>query len=93
MVLSEYHSKYVYNVIGMRRLQIFDTEYALLDSILRSVEFPKLLWLHWNKCPRSYLPSFIPMENLRVLQVSGSQLKTLWQDESHVKNKLLTLFE
>eukprot|EP00253_Pinus_taeda_P036374 PITA_36374 len=71
--------------IDMRTLQLLDTENAILERLLtsRMEHFPRsLIWLRWNKCPKRSLPSWIPMSNLRVLQVSGSILKTLWEDES-----------
>jgi len=78
--------------IDMRTLQLLDTENAILERLLRSPmeHFPRsLIWLRWNKCPKRSLPSWIHMRNLRVLQVSGSVLKTLWEDESQVNKHLL----
>lgn len=68
---------------GVRRtmLQFLETEDALLERILRRAQSPNLVWLSWSKCPYSSLPSWIPTENLRVLQVAGSELKTLWQGQ------------
>eukprot|EP00253_Pinus_taeda_P012764 PITA_12764 len=91
MVMNEYHPEDLYSAIVMRRLQLLDIEGALLDPVLGMVEFPNLIWLRWNMCPSSSLPSSIPMKNLRVLQVSGGQLRTLWQDESQAPLQLLEL--
>lgn len=94
MALSESHADDLYSGIvmfAMRRLQLLDIEGDLLDPVFRGVEFPNLLWLRWNECPSSSLASSIPLKNLRVLQASGSQLRTLWQDESQAPLQLLEL--
>nr|ABK24822.1 unknown [Picea sitchensis] len=70
--------------IDRRTLELVDTdENAILACILRK-PVPSLIWLRWNKCPNLSLPWWIPMGRLRVLQVYGSELKTLWEDESQV---------
>ena len=51
----------------------------------------------WFECPYFFLPFWIPMENLRVLNVDGTKLKTLWHVKSQVNRKwqyliLLCLF-
>ena len=70
--------------IRMKRLQLLDIEDVLLDNILPKTQSSNLIWLRWNKCPYSSLPSSIPMKNLRVLHVSGDKLETLWEEESQV---------
>eukprot|EP00253_Pinus_taeda_P005779 PITA_05779 len=72
-----------------RNLQLVATQDGNLKSILTRVESPNLKWLRWNDCPYSCLPSWIPMKNLRVLEVGGKKLKTLWQAESKVKARSL----
>ena len=74
-----------------RRMRILDTENALLERILRRVELPDVIWLRWEKCPHSSLPSWVPLKNLRFLQVSKSMLNTLWQrgGEAQVNRDLL----
>jgi hypothetical protein len=68
-----------------RQLQLVATEDGHLKIILRRVESPNLIWVRWNNCPSACLPSWIPTKNMRVLQVVGNKLKTLWQEESQVK--------
>eukprot|EP00253_Pinus_taeda_P005269 PITA_05269 len=63
-------------------LRILASEYYYVEAILRRVRSPHLIWLRWYKCPYSSLPSWVPLGNLRVLEVRGSRLKTLWQQES-----------
>jgi len=65
--------------------QLIATEEDNLESILRRVESPNLIWLRWNNCPYTWLPKWIPMKNIRVLEVSGNKLETLWRAESQVK--------
>jgi hypothetical protein len=84
MVLSEYHDDDEFEGIRMGRLQLVDTEGPLLECIMKRVKAPNLIWLRWKECPYSSLPSWISMKNLRILQVSGSRLETLWQHESQV---------
>jgi len=74
--------------VVMRRLRLLYTKGVTLDGVLRRVEFQNLLWLCWNEWPNSSLPS-ISMKNLRVLQASRSELKTLWQDNSQINRNLL----
>ena len=97
MVRGEYHAGDEFDKIQMRslqldasdgiqtsRLQLVEYESILLKRILSRAESPNLLWLSWKECPYTYLPSWIQMENLRVLQVSNCSLETLWQQESQV---------
>lgn len=63
-------------------LQLLATEDGCLKRIFSRVRSPHLIWLCWSKCPYSSLPSWIPMDNLRVLEVAGSRLNVLWPHES-----------
>eukprot|EP00253_Pinus_taeda_P001263 PITA_01263 len=74
-----------------RKLQLVATEDRHLESILRRVESPNLIWLRWNNCPFSCLPPWIPMKNIRVLEVVGIKLKKLWQAESQAPLELREL--
>ena len=97
---NEYR-QYVFGRIGTMGLRILDTEHDVLERIFgtvesphmerisRRMEIPEILWLRWRKCPYSSLPSWISMKNLRILEVSGSILETLWQHESQVIRNLL----
>ena len=85
MGLSEYNARdmeLVLRGIGTRCLQILHAEGVVVERILRRVELPDIIWLSWNDCPFSSLPSWIPVKNLRFLRVSGSELITLWESES-----------
>lgn len=78
-------------VLEIKRLQLLEAEGDFVESIWAWVRLPNLLWLRWNKCPCSSLPSSIPMHHLRVLEVSGSNLERLWQCESQVPLQLREL--
>lgn len=41
-----------------------------------------LLWLKWENCPHKCIPSWIPMESLRHLEVIDGDLEHLWQANS-----------
>jgi hypothetical protein len=88
MVLSEDHDDDDFEGIQMRKLQLVDTEGSLLKRILMRVKSPNLIWLCWKKCPYSSLPPWISMKNLKVLEVSGDTLETLWQHESQAPLQL-----
>jgi hypothetical protein len=75
------------------RLRILDTENALLKHILRRVELPNLIWLHWKKCPHSSLPSWVLMRNLSILRVSESVLNTLCQKEGKKKREKRKVYQ
>ena len=70
-------------VFGIRKLQLREAE-GDFESILTSLRSPKLIWLRWNASIYSSMPSWIPMHDLRVLEVFGSELKSLWQCQSQV---------
>jgi hypothetical protein len=69
---------------GILNLRLIATEDGYLERILKNARSPHLLWLRWYKCPYSCLSSWIPMGNLRVLEVAGLKLKLLWERESQV---------
>ena len=69
---------------GMKNLHLVAAEDDYLERILKRTGSTHLIWLCWYKCPYSSLPSWIPMEKLRVLEVGGSELKILWQRKSQV---------
>lgn len=50
-----------------------------------------LLWLSWNSFPHRSLPSWIPKQNLRVLELAGGVLETLWQSDSEAPLQLREL--
>ena len=77
---------------GFRKLLLVATEDGNLESILRRIELPSWIWLCSNNCSYSSLPSWIPMKNIRVLEVVGNKLKTLWQVESQVKTRFASVF-
>ena len=65
--------------VDMPGLQLLKAEGDCLASISNIVSQSDLIWLRWDRCPHSALPSWIPLKNLRVLEVAGGQLETLWQ--------------
>eukprot|EP00253_Pinus_taeda_P035027 PITA_35027 len=77
--------------IGITHLQLIQTRGHLLGHILRRAHSPNLLWLSWYDCPYSYLPSWIPLKNLRVLKVYGTVFKALWQGRSQAPIQLREL--
>ena len=83
MDFSEYNEEDdLMATIRTTRLQIIHTEGSLLERILTMANSSAdILWIRWRDCPYSSLPSWIPMNNLRILHVSGSVLNTLWQRE------------
>ena len=82
--IDKVFGKYRSPGIGAMDFQLIGTEGHFLKRILRRVHSPNLRWLYWSDCPYSYLPSWIPMKNLRFLKVSGGALETLWQGKSQV---------
>jgi hypothetical protein len=83
-----YNKRYSFHGISVMNLQLLETVGLLSDRILR-VRLPNLIWLSWRDCPYKYLPSWITLENLRVLKVKGGELETLWQGKSQVNLNLL----
>lgn len=74
-------------------LEFLATEGEYLKAILRRAPFKAILrrapsvplrWLRWYNCPYSSFPRWIPMHNLRVIEVAGSRLKNLWKSKSQV---------
>lgn len=72
-------------------LHFLEAEGSVVKSILTKVRSPKLMWLHWINCPHSSLPSWLPMHDLRVLEVAGEELKILWKRESQAPMHLREL--
>lgn len=72
------------------KLQLLDVE-ILMESTLSGVHWPNLIWLRWHECHLPSLPSWIPIKNLWVLEIHGTELKTLWQTESQVPLQLRKL--
>eukprot|EP00253_Pinus_taeda_P014905 PITA_14905 len=73
--------------IRMSRLQFLDAKGDLMERILTKVSSSNLKWLRWT-CNRILLPCehytllrWVPMNNLRVLQIEGHRLKTLWEEQ------------
>lgn len=73
---------------NMGKLQLLRAKGDYVESIFSGVQSPQLLllsprlvWLSWDSCPCTSLPAWIPLQNLRVLEINGSKLDTLWPDE------------
>eukprot|EP00253_Pinus_taeda_P001684 PITA_01684 len=66
---------------NLSRLQLLRAESHSVERVLSSEQSPPLLYLSWKRCPKSSLPPWIPLKNLRVLHIQGDQLETLWQHE------------
>jgi hypothetical protein len=64
---------------------LLDIEDGDMEHILRTVQSPNIIWIRWYRCPFSSLPCWIPMKYLKYLEVGGSALETLWQDQSQAK--------
>jgi Leucine-rich repeat (LRR) protein len=77
--------------IDMSRLQLLRAEGDCLERIFSPGHSPRLVWLSWHQCPYSFLPSWMPMKNLRVLEVTGGELETLWQNRSEAPLQLREL--
>lgn len=75
----------------IRNLHFLEAEGSVVESILTKVRSPKLMWLHWINCPHSSLPPWLPMHDLRVLEVAGKELKILWKCESQAPMHLREL--
>eukprot|EP00253_Pinus_taeda_P009278 PITA_09278 len=76
---------------GILNLQFVSAEGDYLERILRRARAPQIRWIRWYKCTDYSLPSCIPMENLKVLEVEGNKLRTLWERESQVPQQLRKL--
>ena len=70
--------------LPMRNLRLVATEESYLEDILSSLKSPHLIWLRLYGCSHSSLPHWIPMKNLRVLEVEGSTLNILRPHQSKV---------
>ena len=80
-----YNLQYRCHGISMRTLQLLDVkDIGLLEPLFGRVKFSNLVWLRWENYPYTSFPSWISMKNLRVQQVVGRNLETLWQRKSQV---------
>jgi Leucine-rich repeat (LRR) protein len=79
-----------WSIDQFRKLRTVETEYKFLPSLLSVAMSQNLIWLRLNNCPYSYLPSCIPMKNLRVLDVKGN--KFLWRGKSQAPLELRELY-
>lgn len=77
--------------VDMSALQLLSAEGDCLGSISNMVKQSDLKWLRWDRCPYRSLPHWIPLRNLRVLEVAGGQLETLWRDSSEAPLQLREL--
>eukprot|EP00253_Pinus_taeda_P026693 PITA_26693 len=77
----------------MKNLQLLDIdmEEDHLKCLLNGMDSPNLLWFRWLNCRSSSLPPYIPMEKLRVLEVEGYKLETLWQEDLQTPLRLREL--
>lgn len=65
--------------VDMRALQLLRAEGDSLDSISNLLHSDSAVtWLRLDRCPYSSLPPCIPLGNVRVLEVAGGELETLW---------------
>lgn len=71
-------------VLGWKKLQLLEAGGNYVQKILESVQPRELIWLCWRDCHDSFLPSWIPMRHLRVLEVHSQRLESLWTSESQV---------
>lgn len=55
--------------------------FSVVPSQQRVWFSPQLVWLCWHSCPFTSLPPWIPLNKLRVLEIKGSGLETLWPDD------------
>jgi hypothetical protein len=78
--------------VDMYGLQLVSAEGDCLGSISNMVKQSDLTWLRWDRCPYPSLPPWIPLRNLRVLEVAGDQLETLWKDASEAPLQLRELY-
>ena len=91
MVLVDYHEDNAFDGIQMRRLQLVDVEASILEHNIMTMKSLNLIWICLKKHPNSSLPSWILVNNLRLLQGSRSATEILWKDESQVNiNSLFT---
>lgn len=65
---------------GPSKVHFFVGNDHLQLEVLRSSS--DLLWLKWENCPHKCIPSWIPMESLRHLEVIDGDLEHLWEPNS-----------
>jgi len=73
----------------LRNLQLVATEEDHLEDILSRVKPRHVRWFRWYRCSHSSLPDWVPMENLRVLEMEGHSLNVLWSHQSQVGTFIL----
>lgn len=66
---------------GLRNLQFVAAQDGYLERILSRVSSPNLKWLRWHGCPDTRMPPWVPMKDLKVLEVFGKELKILWEHD------------
>ncbi|KAL2349333.1 hypothetical protein Fmac_003333 [Flemingia macrophylla] len=71
--------KHFQPMVSLRLLQI---NYSRLEGQFRSLP-PGLKWLQWKQCPLRYLPSTYDPLELAVMDLSESQIETLWERPSN----------
>ena len=77
--------QYINRITGMSGLQLLRAPGDCLESIFKVMRQPDLIWLRCDSFSDSSIPSCVPINNLRVLELgdprdSGSKLETLWPD-------------
>lgn len=82
------HEVFLSRKCQMRNLQFVTAEDGYLKGILSRLPSPHLVWLC---CPYYSLPSWIRMENLKVLDLAGDRLNMLWRHESQAPLQLREL--
>eukprot|EP00253_Pinus_taeda_P013203 PITA_13203 len=77
---------------NMSGLQLLKAKGCFVNRLSSACQqLPQLIYLYWRNCPNSYLPSWIPTNNLRVLHIEGEFLKTLWRHGSQAPLQLREL--
>ena len=69
---------------NMCSLQLLRAEGYFVERLFSLGNLPQLIYLRWDNCPSSSLPSSFSIKNLRVLYLEGQNLERLWQHESQV---------
>lgn len=90
------NSRFLFN---MSQLQLLRAEGNYVESILGVLQSPQqvcpppqLVWLSCRSCPFTSLPSSLPLNKLRVLELKDfSKLETPWQDDYQAPPELRKL--
>lgn len=90
------NSRFLFN---MSQLQLLRAEGNYVESILSVLQSPQqvcpppqLVWLSCRSCPFTSLPSSLPLNKLRVLELKDfSKLETPWQDDYQAPPELRKL--